>query len=100
MSLLKPLSHIQIRFNTKNNGGPLPWRLFIDGEEYLASQVEITGFVFGESSYEGDVQKYNVACVGRVAWAGTGAKIKARKRTGIERFLWESATVYSKTNLL
>jgi hypothetical protein len=79
VSFLTPARHIQVRFNTKNDGGPLPWRIFIEDEQFLASHVNISGGVFGELSYEGDVQKYNLACTGRVTWDGTVANIKAKR---------------------
>lgn len=94
------MSHIQIRFNTKNNGGPLPWRVFIDDEEFLASQVIIKGTVFGESSYEGDVQKYNIACIGKVRWSGSVANISAKQPPFLIRMIKEWAEVNSKAVLL
>ena len=40
---IKPVNHIYIRFNTKNTGpeDPLIWRIFVDGQEQLASSVKI-----------------------------------------------------------
>jgi hypothetical protein len=100
------MSHIQVRFNTHNNGGLLPWRIFIDGEEFLASQIEIIGVVKGELSYEGEVQKYNIACDGEVTWDGTIAKVvtkHSKQKTVldvIKNFWVEVVKVYSNVNLL
>lgn len=72
----KPNQHFQIRYNTKNNGGPLKWRIIADGEEHLASHVEIHGYVYGESSLVDGDQKMNIACDGKIYWNGTRASIQ------------------------
>ena len=69
------MSHIQIRYNTKNNGGPLKWRVIVDGEELLASHIEVHGFLYGESSVVDNVEKMNIACDGEIYWDETVAKI-------------------------
>jgi hypothetical protein len=71
----KPNHHFQIRYNTKNSGGPLKWRVIVDGEEMLASHIEIHGYVYGESSLVDDDQKMNIACDGKIYWNGTRAEI-------------------------
>lgn len=73
----KPKNHIQVRFNTKDKSGLLPWRVIVDGEEQLASHVEIFGYAFGEKSIVDSTDKYNIACFGRVRWVGNRAIIKA-----------------------
>lgn len=75
------MSHIQIRYNTKNNGGPLKWRVIVDGKELLASQVEINGYVYGESSFVDGVEKINIACDGEIFWKKTDAKITTANPT-------------------
>ena len=75
----KPTQHFQIRYNTKNNGGPLKWRVIADGEEMLASHIEIRGYVYGESSFVDDDQKMNIACDGKIYWHGTRAEIITSK---------------------
>ena len=74
----KPNQHFQIRYNTKNNGGPLKWRIIVDGEEHLASHIEIQGYVYGESSVVDGDQKMNIACDGKIHWRGTRARIETR----------------------
>ena len=69
------MSHVQIRYNTKNDGGPLKWRVIIDGEEALASHIEVDGYVYGESSLIDGVEKINIACDGDVTWSKTAAKV-------------------------
>ncbi len=69
------MSHIQIRYNTKNNGGPLKWRIIVDGEENLASHVEIRGYVYGEKSLVDGDEKMNIACDGNIFWHGEQAEI-------------------------
>jgi hypothetical protein len=72
----KPNQHFQIRYNTKNNGGPLKWRIIANGEEHLASHIEIQGYVYGESSVVDGDQKMNIACDGKIHWRGTRARIE------------------------
>lgn len=79
---LKPYDDIILRFNTKAGpNDPLVWRIFINGNQSLASDFEIYGYVYAVSSeYEGET-KYNVGCKGRVRWEGTKAIIiTARKQ--------------------
>ena len=75
----KPTQHFQIRYNTKNDGGPLKWRIIIDGVEHLASHIEIHGYVYGESSLVDNDQKMNIACDGKIYWHGTRAEIVTSK---------------------
>lgn len=75
---LKDADHIQIRYNTKNEGGPLVWRVIINNEEKLASFIEINGRTYGEETLEDGVRKMNMACDGRVSWIGTRAFITTR----------------------
>jgi len=78
---MRPYDDIILRFNTKaEQNDPLVWRIFINGNQSLASDFEIHGYVYAVASeYEGDT-KYNVGCKGRVRWEGTKAIIiTARK---------------------
>ena len=36
------MSTLLVRFNTEHGGGPLFWRVLVDGEERLCSEVDIT----------------------------------------------------------
>jgi hypothetical protein len=72
----KPNHHIQIRYNTKVGDSDLHWRVIIDGEETLASHIEVKGYVYGESSIVNGDQKMNIACYGKIYWNGTRAKIE------------------------
>lgn len=78
---MKPYDDIILRFNTKADAGdPLIWRVFINGNQSLASDFEIHGYVYAVSSeYEGDT-KYNVGCKGRIRWEGTKAVIITAKK--------------------
>lgn len=69
------MNHIQIRYNTKNDGGPLKWRIIVDGEESLASHVEVEGYLYGEASIVDGIEKMNLACDGEIYWNGTAAKV-------------------------
>jgi hypothetical protein len=75
----KPNQHIQIRYNTKVGEGPLVWRVVIDGEEKLASSIEIRGYVYGEQSVVDGDRKMNIACDGKVYWSGARAEIVTSK---------------------
>lgn len=79
MGIFKKKSHIQVRYNTKAKDSHLVWRVIIDGQEYLASAIEIDGYCYGEVSYVNNEKKLNIACYGYVEWQGTGVKIKASR---------------------
>jgi hypothetical protein len=75
----KPNQHIQIRYNTKVGNGDLHWRVIADGQETLASHIEIRGYVYGESSFVDGEKKMNIACDGKIYWHGTRAEIHTIK---------------------
>jgi hypothetical protein len=75
----KPTQHFQIRYNTKAGEGDLVWRIIIDGEETLASNIEIRGYTYGESSVVDGERKMNIACDGKIYWHGTRASIQTTK---------------------
>jgi hypothetical protein len=79
----RPTQHFQIRYNTKVGDGDLVWRIIINGEEFLASSIEINGYVYGESSYVDGEKKMNIACDGKIYWNGTSAEIITGKRPDI-----------------
>jgi hypothetical protein len=77
----RPYDNITVRFNTKaEEGNPLVWRIFINGQEMLASSFEIQGYVYDVVSYEHGVKKLNVGCKGRIRWSGSKAVIFACKK--------------------
>ena len=84
--LVKPYQKILIRFNTKNNGSDLVWRIFIDGEEHLASSIKIQGYIYDEKTFSGGEEKMNISCLGNVKWDGTKVKIKAVNLDRISAF--------------
>ncbi len=53
-----------IRFNTKHGDSDLVWRVFENGSEFLVRNIDIRVPVLGESTIEGDVVKWNIACQG------------------------------------
>jgi len=77
--LFKPTQHFQIRYNTKVGDGDLVWRIIADGQENLASTIEIHGYVYGESSIVNNDRKMNIACDGKIYWRGTSAEIITSK---------------------
>ncbi len=70
-----PTQHFQIRYNTNVESGDLVWRIIIDGKELLASNIQIRGYTYGESSIVNGERKMNIACDGRIYWTGTSAEI-------------------------
>lgn len=79
---MRPYDDIILRFNTKAEpNDPLVWRIFVNGNQSLASSFELHGYAYAVSSeYEGDI-KYNVGCKGRVRWEGTKAVIIAVRKS-------------------
>ena len=75
----KSTQHFQIRYNTKVGDGDLVWRIIIDGEEKLASSIEIRGYMYGESSIVNGDRKMNIACDGKIYWHGHRAEIVTTK---------------------
>ena len=71
------MSKIKIRFNTKDETGDFPWRVFVDDKHFLASNVEINGFSYGEKSVESGIEKWNIVCDGTVVWIDNKAIIQA-----------------------
>ena len=53
-----------IRFNTKHGESDLVWRVFENGSEVLVRNIDIRVPTIGESTMEGDVVKWNIACQG------------------------------------
>ena len=79
---VRPYDHILIRYNTKAlDGDPLIWRVFVNGQENLASEITISGYCQSEASKEGEVVKYNIGCMGRVRWDKTHANIITSRPT-------------------
>jgi len=58
------MNRYQIRFNTKHAESDLVWRVFENGVENLVRNIDIRVPVRGESSLEGNVVKWNIACTG------------------------------------
>jgi hypothetical protein len=82
---IRPYDEIVLRFNTKaEENNPLVWRVFVNGQEMLASSFEIHGYVYDVESFENGVKKLNVGCKGRVRWAGSKAIIFAVQKPAEE----------------
>ena len=73
------MNKYHVRFNTKHNGSELVWRIFENGEEYLASDVRIIGETFTECTREYGETKWNIACHGRIIWNDNVAVIVTEK---------------------
>jgi hypothetical protein len=55
-----------IRYNTQHGESDLVWRIFENGQEHLVKGFQILVPVYGESTVEHGVQKWNVACKGHM----------------------------------
>ena len=55
-----------IRYNTKHGESDLVWRIFENGQEYLVKNFQILVPMYGESTIENGIQKWNVACQGHM----------------------------------
>lgn len=73
------MNKYHVRFNTKNEGSKLVWRIFEDGTEHLASDVRIFSPTYTECTTEHGETKWNIACNGRMVWDNTVAIITNEK---------------------
>ncbi len=74
------MAKFHVRFNTQHGGNMAQvWRVFEDGVEHLASDVQIYSPLYTETTQEHGQTKWNVACDGRLVWNGTVAIITADK---------------------
>lgn len=60
------MNKYHIRFNTKNNGSDLVWRIFENGTEHLVKGLKIYTPVFDECTQEGEETKWNICCYGQM----------------------------------
>jgi hypothetical protein len=58
------MNKYHIRYNTQHGESDLVWRIFENGFEHLVKGFYIKVPVFGESTVEQGIQKWNVACEG------------------------------------
>jgi hypothetical protein len=58
------LNKYYIWYNTQHGESDLVWRVFDNGKEHLVKNFYITTPMFGESTMENGIQKWNVACEG------------------------------------
>jgi hypothetical protein len=65
-----------IRYNTKHGESDLVWRVFENGVEHLVKNFHIEVPMFGESTMEHGIQKWNVACEGHMTIIDNIAYIK------------------------
>ena len=58
------MNKYHIRYNTKHGDSDLVWRIFENGQEHLVKNFRILVPMYGESTVEHGVVKWNVACEG------------------------------------
>lgn len=55
-----------IRYNTQHGETDLVWRIFENGQEHLVKNFKIMVPMYGESTIENGIQKWNVTCKGHM----------------------------------
>ena len=60
------MNKYHIRYNTQHGESDLVWRIFENGQEHLVKNFKILVPMYGESTIENGVQKWNVACQGNM----------------------------------
>jgi hypothetical protein len=55
-----------IRYNTQHGESDLVWRIFENGQEHLVKNFQILVPIYGESTIENGITKWNVACQGHM----------------------------------
>ena len=58
------MNQYYIRYNTQHGESDLVWRIFENGVEHLVKDFTINVPVYGLSTVEHGIQKWNVACQG------------------------------------
>ena len=58
------MNQYYIRYNTNHGDSDLVWRIFENGVEHLVKEFYIEVPVFGKSTIEHGIQKWNVSCEG------------------------------------
>ena len=70
------MNKYHIRYNTQHGESDLVWRIFENGTEHLVRGFHITSPMYGESTVEHGIQKWNVACKGVMSIVDNVAYIK------------------------
>lgn len=70
------MNKYHIRYNTHHGEDDFVWRVFENGKEHLVKNFYITTPMFGESTIEHGIQKWNVACEGVMSIVDGVAYIK------------------------
>jgi hypothetical protein len=65
-----------IRFNHDHGGSGLVWRVFENGQAYLAKSIKILAPVFDEITVENGVEKWNICCYGYLTLSDGNAVIR------------------------
>jgi hypothetical protein len=65
-----------IRYNTQHGETDLVWRVFENGKEHLVKNFRIETPMYGESTLENNIQKWNVCCQGFMTIVNDVAYIK------------------------
>jgi len=58
------MNQYYIRYNTHHGESDLVWRVFENGQEHLVKNFQVLVPMYGESTVENGIQKWNVACQG------------------------------------
>ena len=73
------MNKYHIRYNTRHGESDLVWRVFENGKEHLVKNFRIETPMYGESTMENGIQKWNVCCQGFMTIDKDVAIIKGTK---------------------
>ena len=73
------MNRYHIRYNTQHGETDLVWRVFENGQEHLVKNFRIETPMYGESTVENGIQKWNVCCEGVMTIVDNVALIKGNK---------------------
>ena len=73
------MNKYHIRYNTQHGETDLVWRVFENGREYSVKNFYIETPMYGESTIENNIQKWNVCCEGFMTVVDGVAHIKGTK---------------------
>ena len=69
------MNKYHIRYNTRHGESDLVWRIFENGKEILAKNLNIKVPVFDECTFEDGIQKWNICCIGKLTMIEGKAEI-------------------------
>ena len=69
------MNKIRVRFNRQHGGSEAKWKIFAEGQMFLAYSINFNVPCFTETTVENDIPHWNIACYGKLVWNGPEAHI-------------------------